>query len=121
MPHFIYKLDGRRPVPATLDEVRDLVDGTLESSKKRRVAETRLRVKGRREVYVSTVFLVFNLYPFGEPRLFETMIFDFDPESDSLGKAWDYQDRSVTWEDAEEAHALAVEHVYSRAPWAVRI
>lgn len=116
--HFIYKLDGRRPVPASsLAEVAYLTDGTPEANARRRVAESRLNVEGIGEVYVSTMFLVFNADPFGEPRLFETMIFQCDDESGSLGQsAWEYQDRSTTREEAQEAHQLAVDFVYSQAP-----
>lgn len=91
-----YKLVDRRPVPArSLDEVLHLI----ENVELRRVALT--EIEGHT---VSTIFLVLNPYPFGTPRLFETMICD---ETTWL----EYQDRSVTWEEAELAHALACEAV----------
>lgn len=93
-----YKLDGHRPVPATLNEVGAL----FEKPEARRVAWTDMGgVDG--DVVVSTVFLVIDhsIPMRGAPVLFETMVFG--------GPLDQEQERYSTWEEAEAGHARWVE------------
>ena len=52
------------------------------------------------DVHISTVFLGIDTSPFGEPKLFETMVFG--------GKHHGYQRRCSTWEQAAAQHVEAV-------------
>ena len=66
----------------------------------RRVALSEVRPS----VFVSTVFLGLD-HGFGDvPILFETMIYDDDG-------FWDYQNRYMSWEQAELGHEQAVDSV----------
>ena len=57
------------------------------------------------DICISTVFLGTNHnYLFGEPLLFETMIFG--------GEYDGYQERYSTWDEAEAGHQIAIEMIY---------
>lgn len=91
-----YILDGHTPVPTDIDAYAAWW-GKQEGVGERRVAETILST-----CRVSTVFLAVdhNHLGVGPPVLFETMIF---------GGPYDqYQNRYVTWEEAEAGHQEAV-------------
>lgn len=86
-----YKLDGKTPVPCSIDETfRATID-------ERRVAETTVN-----HVQISTVFLGVNhgFLDHGDPILFETMVF-------TDGDGGDYE-RATTWLDAQTNHINAV-------------
>lgn len=87
-----YKLEGKIPVPATLDDWSQMI-------------ERRQHVLWHDEVgdwLVSTVFLGIdhNFSCSGPPVLFETMIFTRDNN--------EYQERTTTWELAREQHLAAL-------------
>lgn len=88
-----YRLEGKTPVPCTLNESFSGV---------RNVAQTDVG-----KLHVSTVFLGLdhNLAGEGPPLLFETMIFR---GNDMSGE---YQKRCSTWDQAEAQHAEAVQFV----------
>jgi hypothetical protein len=88
-----YILEGHKAVPADLMQWAEFFENTAG----RTVALTMVG-----KVRVSTVFLGID-HSFGSgrgPLLFETMIFG--------GKHDQYQERYVTWEEAEAGHAEAV-------------
>jgi hypothetical protein len=92
-----YVLEGKKVRPARsqadLDQMWDI--------KRRRIARTEIA----EEIYVSTVFLVFDhAMPGKEPVLFETLIFGLDEEQG---------DRYCTYEEAEKGHARWVAWAYS--------
>lgn len=91
-----YILDGKEPVPATLDEWARWF-GTAD----RHVAKTQIG-----QYLVSTVCLGLdhNFSDRGPPLLFEAMIFDLDGRTD-------YQERCSTWKEAEAMHAMACAYV----------
>jgi hypothetical protein len=90
-----YILDGRNPVPCADFMTRARWFETSD----RQVAKTDFG-----DVRVSTVFLGLDRsFGQGPPLLFETMIFGGPFERDK------YQERCSTWEEAEAAHAEAVE------------
>lgn len=69
---------------------------------------------GGRMFTVSTVFLTLdhNYFPGGVPLLFETMIFDWDGETEHRSKRWqDFQLRYPTAAMARAGHMLAMEAV----------
>lgn len=90
-----YILKDKKPVPCA-----DITEWAkwFEDNKGRIVKQTRLPG----EVLVSTVFLGIDhrICGYGDPILFETMIFG--------GNQDDYQIRCSTWEQAEEQHEEAV-------------
>ena len=88
-----YILDGRKAVPATLEQWAVF----FEKKDARHVAKTDLG-----GVTVSTVFLGANhQYGDGPPLLFETMVF---------GGPYDqWQDRCSTWDEAVAMHEKAVD------------
>jgi hypothetical protein len=97
-----YILDGKTPVPCN-----DLLAWA-------RWFETADRHVGRDQIgpyLVSTVFLGLD-HRFGRngpPLLFETMTFGADADDADFGFA-----RTATWQEAELAHALAVEEAQRR-------
>ena len=85
-----YKLDGKKAVPATQEEVLPWF-----GSKDRIVAKSE-----KNGVRVSTVFLVLNhAFNEGAPMIFETMIFG--------GEHDQWQERCSTWDEAEAQHREA--------------
>lgn len=88
----IYKLDGKIPIPGTLDDWRKLIDTGAHILWQDPVGD----------LLVSTVFLGIdhNFGPPGPPVLFETMIFGDDDEK--------YQERTTTYELAREQHLAAL-------------
>lgn len=86
--HF-YILDGRTPVAKPMTEWAMWFERNQES---RQIARTEVGI-----ATVSTVFLgIDHQWADGPPILFETMIFGGEHEG--------WQERYVTWEDAERTH-----------------
>ena len=86
-----YTLIGKLPVPADLHDWAVWFVTNDQTVMRSQVGP----------LIVSTVFLGFDHGFFGgEPRLFETMIFDDGGDN--------YQTRCTTWDEAEEMHAAAV-------------
>lgn len=95
-----YKLEGKTPVPCSMEEFIEWQAELLRTTGKRVVHVKDIHlVDGTR---VSTVFLAFDHGMWSEkPILFETMIFGGDHDG--------YQERYSTWDEAEIGHAYAVE------------
>jgi hypothetical protein len=90
-----YILEGHEPQKT--DDMS--VWGKFMESGERRVGLTEIG-----DIRISTVFLrIDHSFGFGEPVLFETMIFG--------GKNDEYQERYTTWNEAEKGHEVAVKLV----------
>ncbi len=96
MGNGFYKLIGKKVVPATKDEFRNLI------ADKNRFLET----TETRGCLISTVFLVsdHNFKDEGLPILFETVVFD-----QNMKILW--KERYSTYEDAVKGHMSAVKMV----------
>lgn len=97
MRSHLYILKGHDPVPC-----ESLLEWGrfFERPDSRRVAETTIGA-----LWVSTVFLGMDHGHFGEPILFETMVF----ARSSSGEIHDHMTRRYcTWEEAEAGHAEIV-------------
>ena len=103
----VYVLDGHTPVKAT--SIEDLrFDDTKRIVKQTTITQWGLSFSKKfpfihwgEEILVSTVFLTIDHgWGNGPPVLFETMVFG--------GKHGDYQERYVTWYEAEQGHRRAV-------------
>ncbi len=92
-----YKLDGIRPVP---DETNGMWFATADKEK-RKVALTKVA----EDVEISTVFLCLdhNHASYGEPILFETLVFG--------GPMNGYMIRYTNWIEAEQGHQAVVDKV----------
>lgn len=99
----MYKLVDKVPVPCSVEELCKMKDNYRE----RVVGQTRV---GETNQFVSTVFLEIDhgQDAQGRPLLFETMVFDLNPNGSHTGNEL-YCKRYATWEEAEEGHRKAVE------------
>lgn len=100
-----YRLDGHTPVPCTGPEWAMFMEETWEGNGRVVGQDHYLQHDGQR-VLVSTVFLGVDTALYDDAPLFETMV---------LGGLYDHhQEKSATWEEAEETHervrAIAAEH-----------
>lgn len=91
-----YILDGHTPIPVdNIEEWSRWMQENKYDHDRCHVGDTRLKT-----CWVSTVFLGMDHGFSGPPVLFETMIFG--------GPHDQYQERYVTWEEAEAGHQHAV-------------
>lgn len=113
-PYELYwMLDAERRPRST----RDMMEWArwYENAEARRVAETTTTL-----FWISTVFLCIdhNWFGHGPPTLFETMVFDREPEwhpplvrayvrEELVGECWRY----ASWDDAETGHAAVVRRI----------
>ena len=100
MKNLYYVLDGHNPVPADIFEAEKFFNDPA-----RIVAQEQVG-----KYFVSTVFLVIdhNFWPIGDPRLFETMVFDGDREVGG------FTQRYMSWEDAEKGHVETVLGIWAQ-------
>jgi len=99
-----YKLDeNKNAIPCSLEEWANQLE-EMRMNNKKHVSEEMVG-----NYWVSTVWLGLNhQFGFGRPLLFETMVFDHDPNSN---RNEIYMNRYSTWQEAEEGHKKAVKWV----------
>jgi len=101
--------DEKQVIKATWEEYGEFFNGDDGERKFIRVGSTYIN-----DYWVSTVFLGINhnFDDYGEPILFETMIFRPPKEKDNYFDG--YQERYCTWDDAVQGHTEAVTMVELR-------
>ena len=96
-------LDGRTPVPCT--DIREHILWSATPDHHRIVKQT-----DTGSYFISTVFVGLNyaFVPEQEPLVFETAIFDSNPDFPNHDREL-YRRRHSTWDQAEQGHEEAIE------------